>query len=119
MTKNATKTAIGSAGFLPELTSVIATCGVGVDGPPPGDCTAVEVGAAVGVVTNSGVASDGDCALTLRLGVAVADRMTGGCVGRAVGRTVGFGVAVGDGGAVAAVVTTMLPCIAAYPWMLQ
>jgi hypothetical protein len=121
MARRAITSAIGSAGFPPEPTSVIAACGpgVGVDELSPGDWAISGVAAAVGVASIPGVTCAGGGALRLRLGVALADLMAGGCVGRAVGRGVGFGVADGDGGDVAAVVTTMLPCIATYPWMLQ
>jgi hypothetical protein len=113
-TSTAITRAIGTTGLPPELTSVMTACGDGVEvGVPatPG-CTSSGVAVTDGAVAVAGIVAAGDVASGRAVGRAVADCMAGACVGRAVGIDVGRGVADGEGGGVAAVLTTIVPCIA-------
>jgi hypothetical protein len=107
-------TPTGNAGLPLERTDAIVMRGVGagVDGTPPIGCASLGVALTVGTGVIDGVAR-GAGVLGRPAGVAVADCIAGPCVGLAVGRAVGLGVADGDGGGVAGVETTMVPCIAA------
>jgi hypothetical protein len=116
----ATTIAIGGAGPPPDVTAA-TTCGegVGTGGVLPATGATFGVPPALGEGVARWVAIGGLDAGWPDAGLGVADRIEGRCVGEGVGRTVGRGVGEGDGGGVADAVTVMLPCIAAYPWMVQ
>jgi hypothetical protein len=106
-------TAIGSAGE----GSLVATAPMLGEGVADGD----GVTPIAGAVVVDGVAIVGATGCALAGGGATATAVARGSVlvGVGVGARVGRAVGGGVGGGVADPVTVMLPCMAAYPWMVQ
>jgi hypothetical protein len=101
-------TTIGSA-----APTLCEECPDGDGVPPVVGGVAVEGVAMVGGTTSA--VAGGEIATAVGTGAVLVGLAVGARVGRGVGRAVGGGV----GGGVAGLETVMLPCIAAYPWMVQ